>query len=275
MFTKFTKKIINKGALKNTWKGSVLFSKRTYFGGVAPDYATLGISPQVRADPWVGIERTRVAQEQITQDYKPRSADGTVAGKLATELYSRMQLADKLNNTNKYSKAVMEDTPKVKQFSQTELGKLIFFTENPIETRLQMLDEAFTDMNINFVTRYFFAYVVAEQQAVQLNNIFAVWEKYMKEKKGIREAKLITASKLSEAEEQHFETIIKDALCTPEGTLLLEKQVDPSLLGGFKIEIGGTTIDRSWQPAKAQWDQWVREEEEHEQQLLNSVPKLA
>ena len=69
-----------------------------------------------------------------------------------------MNLADSLHNTDRYSRAVEQDMENIQQalshrYFQTILGNL---GETPLNIRQQQLDEVMSDLNANFITRYFF-----------------------------------------------------------------------------------------------------------------------
>jgi len=249
---------------------------RNYFGGVKPDYVSLGISPEVRADPWSGCDTSRVAQDEITQKYKPIQDDTSLAGRLTTELYSRMIFADKLHNTDRYTKAVIQDMGSVEKLFDQSIFKSIFYNTNvPLQKRQAQLDEVLTDANVNFITRYFLAYILAEKRrANQIPSILMTWKKYMKERAGVREAKLITSQEITPEELESFRTRIKDALCSEHGTLKLIHVVDKSILGGFIIETGGSTVDNSWISSQQSWEKLQREKELKEASLIANMPKF-
>ena len=260
---------------KKTLKTS--FLKRSYFGNELPNFAALGIAEENRCDPWSGIDTSRASLTEYTTKYQPIVHDSSQAGRLTTELYSRAILADKLHNNERYTQAVENDMANLEKvinhrYFQTILGNV---GESPLSVRQQRLDEAMTDMNAHFITRYFFAYLLVEKKRTKLiPSIFKIWNNYMREKKDIHEAKVVSAYEFTNEELEIVKDKIKRSVCTEKGILNFSFKVDKSLVAGFKVEVDGSVRDFSFSSQLSSWDRFLRDEQSKKDQFVSSIPKF-
>jgi len=147
--------------------------------------------------------------------------------------------------------------------------------EIPLQFRQQKLDELMTDLNVQFITRYFFAYLLLDKKRTKLvPTIFKIWNNYMKEKKDIHEASVVSSYELSNQELEIIKEKIKRTVCSENGILNFSYTLDKSLLGGFKVEVDGNVTDLTFLPQVTSWEKYAKDEQAKKEQYISTIPKF-
>jgi F-type H+-transporting ATPase subunit delta len=115
---------------------------------------------------------------------------------------------------------------------------------NPIVShvkKIKILDEVFAD-KVNKTSIAFFKLMINKSRGEVLYTTAQEYINMYDEKMHIMKATVVSASALSAANKK---TIIVDLEKTTGGKIKLETKVDPLLIGGFVLTIGGRQIDTS------------------------------
>ncbi len=161
---------------------------------------------------------------------------GLISVRYATAL---MDFAKKTKSVEKvYGEA------KLLTFIFLKMGELRLVLENPVidkaEKRKLILNSAGAKPSKTF--EKFTDLLLKNQREAQVRNIMLKFIELYRKEQNIRHGKLTTAIKVNEATEKRLIKLITDSV---GGTLELEKEVDPEILGGFKLEVEGVRWDAS------------------------------
>jgi len=122
--------------------------------------------------------------------------------------------------------------------------ELIAVLANPIishSKKVKILDEIFLN-KVNKATIAFFKLMVNKGRGEVLYFTAGEYINLYNIKKHITKAKVTSATALSEANKK---TMIAEVQQAVGGTVILEAKVDPSLIGGFVLNVGDRQVDTS------------------------------
>lgn len=110
------------------------------------------------------------------------------------------------------------------------------------DTKLRTI-EAVTNGNITPLTTAFIRLMVNKAREAVMPEIITSFVKQYKEEKGIQTLKLTTATPVSDSVKQAIVNRVKQTGNIQN--LELEEKVDPSIIGGFVLQVGDKLIDAS------------------------------
>ncbi|MGC3978726.1 MAG: F0F1 ATP synthase subunit delta [Paludibacteraceae bacterium] len=127
-------------------------------------------------------------------------------------------------------------------FSNTKELKVVF--ENPVLSKEDKKKIILTAAGIKVtpVFESFVDLVLKNNREAQLHNIVLKYEDLYRKKNNVLHGKLTTAVSIDETTEEKLIKLVEKQI---KGTLELEKVVDPSILGGFLMEIDSVRWDAS------------------------------
>jgi F-type H+-transporting ATPase subunit delta len=125
-----------------------------------------------------------------------------------------------------------------------ESKEFVSFLENPvlkISDKIKILDQLFSKQ-MNKLTLQFLHLLTENKRDIFLNPICHYFIRYFRQKQGIREASITTASPLSaEYRSEVFKYITKRF----KSNIELTEKVDPGIIGGFILRIEDQQINAS------------------------------
>ena len=126
--------------------------------------------------------------------------------------------------------------------SNNELERFIKNPVNPLDTQLLVIKKVSEIMKLSKTLENFLSILVVKRRIFYIKKIIESFLKIIAKKKGELSASLESSKKLSS------EDIVKitDALSEAVGSVInFTYKVDPSLIGGIKVQIGSLMIDSS------------------------------
>ena len=124
------------------------------------------------------------------------------------------------------------------------------FFSSPViskEERTETLNELWGKIGASEIVRQFFARLVDSKQTKHVKDMVAAYQEILRVKRGEVEAKVVTAQPMTQREEGRLREIIVNQFLNGAKTanVLLTKEVDQSIMGGFTLTVGNTYIDMS------------------------------
>lgn len=110
------------------------------------------------------------------------------------------------------------------------------------ETKIRAI-EAVTKGNISELTMSFLRLMINKTREVSMPEIVASFIQQYKDKKGIQTVKLTTATPVSDSVKQSIIAQVKKTGNIDR--LELEEKIDPSIIGGFVLQVGDKLVDAS------------------------------
>lgn len=108
--------------------------------------------------------------------------------------------------------------------------------------KAQALDTLLARLNAQPATRQFVGRLALNQRLAALPQILERFERLVREARGEQDAEVISASPLSDKELSAIETGLSRATSRK---VRVSSRVDPSLIGGVRIKLGGHMLDYS------------------------------
>ena len=119
------------------------------------------------------------------------------------------------------------------------------FIKNPTQsqsTQLEVLNKILIEMSLSKIIKNFLSILVTKRRIFFLNTIFLNFLSLVSKKKGELKAFLISSKKLTNEELKNLSTALSQ---TVENPVTFNYEVDETLIGGLKMQIGSLMIDTS------------------------------
>lgn len=166
-------------------------------------------------------------------------AQHTISGRYAAALYMAAAKADKLAAVEQELSQVATLVADSDDFKEFVLDPSI-----PTQAKVEGLNAVLGKLQASDITKNFVALLSENNRLTQLNSILSSFENIAAEQRGEVTAVVTTAENL-EADEVDEIVDGLTKLLQPGQTLMLEQQVNPSIIGGVIIDIGDKHIDLS------------------------------
>ncbi|MGY5139565.1 F0F1 ATP synthase subunit delta [Mycoplasmopsis gallinarum] len=115
--------------------------------------------------------------------------------------------------------------------------------ESSKEDKYKYLDQIFNEFDFNNLLTNFFKVIVENNSARSIKTIIGAFLKLSNEHLKIRYGKITTAFELSEAKLNEIKTKLEEKY---QFNIVLEHEIDPSLIAGFRIKIDSLIIENSF-----------------------------
>ncbi len=162
--------------------------------------------------------------------------EGPISSRYAKALYQageEEKLTDRIKKDIELIQESIQESPEFDEFIQSPLIKE--------REKIRILNEIFKE-SINNLTLRFLHLLVTNKREQYLLLMCMNYLQIFKKEKGIKEGVLITAHALNK---EHAEEIGKFIRKKFKLDIEFKKQVDPSIIGGFKLKIDDKQIDAS------------------------------
>ena len=119
------------------------------------------------------------------------------------------------------------------------------FIKNPTQSQsiqLEILNKISIQMSLSIIVKNFLSILVTKRRIFFLNTIFLNFLSLVSKKKGELKAFLISSKKLTNEELKNLSTALSQ---TVENPVTFNYEVDETLIGGLKMQIGSLMIDTS------------------------------
>jgi len=119
------------------------------------------------------------------------------------------------------------------------------FIKNPTQSQsiqLEILNKISIQMSLSIIIKNFLSILVTKRRIFFLNTIFLNFLSLVSKKKGELKAFLISSKKLTNEELKNLSTALSQ---TVENPVTFKYEVDETLIGGLKMQIGSLMIDTS------------------------------
>jgi F-type H+-transporting ATPase subunit delta len=119
------------------------------------------------------------------------------------------------------------------------------FIKNPTQSQsiqLEILNKISIQMSLSIIIKNFLSILVTKRRIFFLNTIFLNFLSLVSKKKGELKAFLISSKKLTNEELKNLSTALSQ---TVENPVTFNYEVDETLIGGLKMQIGSLMIDTS------------------------------
>ena len=119
------------------------------------------------------------------------------------------------------------------------------FIKNPTQSQsiqLEILNKISIQMSLSIIIKNFLSILVTKRRIFFLNTIFLNFLSLFSKKKGELKAFLISSKKLTNEELKNLSTALSQ---TVENPVTFNYEVDETLIGGLKMQIGSLMIDTS------------------------------
>jgi F-type H+-transporting ATPase subunit delta len=119
------------------------------------------------------------------------------------------------------------------------------FIKNPTQpqsSQLEVLNKISLEMNLSKITKSFLTILVVKRRIFFLNTILLNFLSLVSKKKGELKASLISSKNLTNDELKNLNTELSQVIGNP---VTLNYEVDETLIGGLKMQIGSLMIDTS------------------------------
>lgn len=156
---------------------------------------------------------------------------------------------DKVGKEVNEMATLLGDSPQLKAFV-SEPGM-------PAKARREGLRAVMDKMGASDVTKRFMDVVVENKRTSELPKMFEKFGDIVSQQKGQVKATVTTASPLGKSDLDFVKNGLKKTL-KPGETLNLEEKVDPSIISGVVIDIGGKHVDMSVQTRVKKLQQIIR-----------------
>lgn len=127
-------------------------------------------------------------------------------------------------------------------YSGSELQQVLTNPAFNLETRKKILLQVVGALQLSSLTVRFLSLLLDRDRLAHLPGIVSRYRRLLNESKGRIEAKAVSASELEAAAVERLRQRLGE-LSGKE--VVLQKEIDPELLGGLLIELGGTIYDGS------------------------------
>jgi F-type H+-transporting ATPase subunit delta len=121
---------------------------------------------------------------------------------------------------------------------QDVLGKPIYLAAE----RLSLAREVFSRMDLPPILLNFLLVLVENNRFLYVSAIYKMFQQLYDEQAGIRRGTLLSVKPIPDDDERKLVDWLNHRL---QGSIQLEKRLDPNLLGGLKIVVGSRVIDAS------------------------------
>ena len=119
------------------------------------------------------------------------------------------------------------------------------FIKNPTQSQssqLEILNKISVEMSLSKIVKNFLSILVAKRRIFFLNTIFHNFISLVSKKRGELKASLISSKNLTNEELKNLKTELSQVM---ETTIAFKYEVDETLIGGLKMQIGSLMIDTS------------------------------
>lgn len=124
---------------------------------------------------------------------------------------------------------------------QADLQEFVCNPRVPSVAKCDVLKQIFTDKVQPFVLNFLLIVAERKREAI-LPGIITAYNHFLNEKRGIVEVQVTTARPLSDAHEEALKKQLGKRL---NSQVILEKTIDPAIVGGVVVRIGDKLIDGS------------------------------
>jgi F-type H+-transporting ATPase subunit delta len=177
----------------------------------------------------------------------------------STETASRYALAlYELAEENSELEVVEKDIKELLAFYNTSID-LKSFIKNPTQTQssqLEVLNKISASMDLSKIIKNFLFILVVKRRIFFLKNIFLNFLSLISKMRGELKASLISSKNLTNEELVSLNTELSQAMGS---NVAFNHQVDESLIGGLKMQIGSLMIDTSIQNKLKKYEQIMLE----------------
>lgn len=111
------------------------------------------------------------------------------------------------------------------------------------DKKLSVINAVLANQDISAITKGFISLLVSKGRESNLPEIAEAFIAQYNKMKNIRTVKLVTAAPVSDKIKENIKSKVKAFM--PNDTMNLEASVDPSLIGGFVLEVEGILFDAS------------------------------
>jgi len=133
------------------------------------------------------------------------------------------------------------------------------FIKNPTQSQsiqLEILNKISIQMSLSIIIKNFLSILVTKRRIFFLNTIFLNFLSLVSKKKGELKAFLISSKKLTNEELKNLSTALSQ---TVENPVTFKYEVDETLIGGLKMQIGSLMIDTSIKNKLKKYEQTMLE----------------
>ena len=119
------------------------------------------------------------------------------------------------------------------------------FIKNPTQSQLSQLEiinKIFSQMYLTKITTSFLGVLINKRRIFFINKIFLSFLSLTSKKRGELRASLTSSKKLREDELENLKQTLSQ---TMKSSIVLDYQIDESLIGGLRMQIGSLMIDTS------------------------------
>ena len=124
---------------------------------------------------------------------------------------------------------------------QTDLQEFVCNPRVPSVAKRDVLKQVFADKVQPFVLNFLLIVADRKREAI-LPEIIKAYNRFLNEKRGIMEVQVTTARALSDAQAEALSTQLGKKL---NSRVILEKTIDPAIIGGVVVRVGDKLIDGS------------------------------
>lgn len=175
-----------------------------------------------------------------------------IPGRYAAALY---MASFKSNSVDKVGKEIAELSGLLAQ--SPELKAFVSEPGMPAARRSAGLKSVLDKMGASDVTKRFMNVVVENKRTADLEGMLSKFADIVAQQKGQVKASVTTAKAMSKTELDTVKSGLKKLLKQGE-TLVLEEKVDPSIISGIVIDMGGKHVDMSVQTRVKKLQQIIR-----------------
>ena len=179
------------------------------------------------------------AKQAATESHQPVLRLHGLAARYANATYVAASKVGALEKVEQELLALQETAAKSKEFSA--------FLNNPMIPRDKKAAEVekltkgkFSSLTTNLLTT-----LAGNARLSELPKVTATYEHLMRARRGEVDAILITAEKLSDKQAQSIADAVMKGRSSGKEKIVLKTKVDPSILGGFQVQIGDEFLDLS------------------------------
>jgi F-type H+-transporting ATPase subunit delta len=127
-------------------------------------------------------------------------------------------------------------------YTNSELHSVLTNPAFTIEARKKILNQVTQSQQLSSLTAHFLALLLDRDRLAHLPGIVSCYRRLLNQAKGRVEAKLVSASELAPATVERVRQRLR-GLSGKE--VVLQQELDPSLLGGLLVELEGKVYDGS------------------------------
>jgi F-type H+-transporting ATPase subunit delta len=162
--------------------------------------------------------------------------EGRLARRYATALF---QLAREAGQEEAVGQEIAEFQ---KTFSASELQSILTNPAFALDSRKRIIIQVANAQRLSVLTTHFLSLLLDRDRLAYLAEISSGYQRLLNEAKGRIEAKVVSAMALEPAQ---VERLLETLQAISGKTVILQRETDPALIGGLRVELEGRIYDGS------------------------------